>query len=67
MTPIGRSPSHTRGLLAGAMVALLICSGCQAWQSQVAVPGLGVSSKERQIVKQAKRDPFPSPAEVGMK
>jgi len=47
----------------------LICAtaGCQAWQSTLGATGLGFSNGERQIVKQAKNDPFPTPDQVGMK
>lgn len=41
-------------------------AGCQSWQSSSGLPGLSFSKVERQIVKQAKNDPFPSPKQVGM-
>jgi hypothetical protein len=52
-----------------ALGTLLISglAGCQSWQSKVGIPSLGFSQGERQIVKQAKNDPFPSPNQVGMK
>ena len=45
---------------------LFALAGCQSWQSSTGIPGLGFSKVERQIVKQAKNDPFPSPKQVGM-
>jgi len=44
---------------------LFASSGCQSWRS-AAVPGLSSKQGERQILKQAKQDPFPSPSDVGM-
>ena len=45
---------------------IFVLAGCQTWQSSPGLPGLGFSKVERQIVKQAKNDPFPSPKQVGM-
>jgi|GEM_PF-6411779 len=52
---------------------IFVLAGCQSWQSSPGLPGLGFSKPglsfskvERQIVKQAKNDPFPSPKQVGM-
>jgi len=49
-----------------AMLLVCVFTGCQAWQSSSALPGLLVSKAERQAVDQAKNDPFPSPSDVGM-
>ncbi len=48
------------------VVLTFALAGCQSWQSSTGIPGLGFSKVERQIVKQAKNDPFPSPKQVGM-
>ena len=48
-------------------VWLLACSGCQTWQSSSALPGLAAGQGERQVLREAKNDPFPSPSEVGMR
>jgi hypothetical protein len=48
------------------VVLISALAGCQSWQSSTGIPGLGASKVERQIVKQAKNDPFPSPDQVGM-
>ena len=60
---------HGTKLLRLALGITLICAlaGCQVWQSNLGAAGLGFSQGERQIVKQAKNDPFPSPDQVGMK
>jgi hypothetical protein len=47
-------------------VSLLSILGCQTWSSSAGMPGLGKWQKERQIVKQAQNDPFPTPEQVGM-
>ncbi len=59
----------TRWLCAASLLGrcLLAGSGCQTWQSSLAIPGLGSSQGEREILRQAKNDPFPSPIDVGMK
>lgn len=46
---------------------LVVSSGCQTWRSSAALPG-GVSAKknQREVLKNAKKDPFPSPSDVGM-
>lgn len=46
---------------------LLVSTGCQTWRSAAVIPGLSSTSGERAILTQAKNDPFPSPADVGMK
>ncbi len=46
---------------------LIASSGCQAWQSSSAISGLGSKQGERQVLREAKNDPFPSPSDVGMK
>ena len=55
---------HVR--IAAALACLTLLAGCQTWQPSPGLPGLGFSKVERQIVKQAKNDPFPSPKQVGM-
>jgi hypothetical protein len=52
-------------------VSLIACcslpvAGCQAWHHAAAIPGLGSTQGERQVLKQAKNDPFPSPSDVGL-
>lgn len=49
-----------------SVVLVSALAGCQSWQTSTGLPGLGASKVERQIVKQAKNDPFPSPNQVGM-
>lgn len=52
---------------AGVFVCCLASAvGCQSWRSSGAIPGLGSTKGERQVLKQAKHDPFPSPSDVGM-
>ncbi len=57
----------TRLRLALGISLILAMAGCQAWHSKLGAPGFGFSKGERQIVEQAKNDPFPSPDQVGMK
>ncbi len=45
---------------------IFVLAGCQTWQSSSGLPGWGFSKVERQIVKLAKNDPFPSPKQVGL-
>jgi len=45
----------------------LASSGCQTWHASSAIPGLKSKQGERQVLREAKNDPFPSPSEVGMK
>jgi hypothetical protein len=47
-------------------VCLIASNGCQSWQSSAALPGLVSGSGERQVLREAKNDPFPSPSEVGI-
>ena len=49
-----------------SITALWANIGCQAWQTHPWMPTMINSSGERQIVKQAKQDPFPSPSDVGI-
>ena len=49
-----------------ALALVAAFAGCQAWQSSTGIPVIGSSKGERQIVKQAKNDPFPSPDQVGL-
>lgn len=58
---------HYKLRLGWALAFVCTLAGCQPWHSQLGVSGLGLASGERKIVKQAQNDPFPSPAEVGMK
>jgi len=53
----------TTSLLGTVVIA---SSGCQSWHS-AAIPGLASKQGERQVLRQAKQDPFPSPSDVGMK
>ncbi len=46
---------------------LMAVCGCQTWQSSSAIPGMGSKQSERQVLREAKNDPFPSPSDVGMK
>ncbi len=46
-------------------ICLIASSGCQTWRSS-AIPGLGSKQGERQVLREAKNDPFPSPSDVGM-
>lgn len=45
---------------------LLMSSGCQTWRSSSALAGMGTKKGDKQTVKEAKNDPFPSPADVGL-
>ena len=47
------------------IVCLGLC-GCQSWQSGSALPGVGLSKKEKQIVNRVGDDPFPTPQQVGI-
>ena len=49
-------------LLTGLFLPAL--AGCQSWGS--ALPDLTTTKDERLAVQQAKNDPFPSPADVGL-
>jgi hypothetical protein len=62
-----RTMLRLRIRLAIALALIAALAGCQTWQSKMGVPGLSFSQGERQIVKQAKNDPFPSPDQVDMK
>ena len=48
-----------------AILMLSATTGCQSWNS--VLPNLTTSKGERQVVQQARNDPFPSPADVGLK
>lgn len=65
-------PKNTTTLESCSGRALLACcltilSGCQTWHTASAIPGLSANRGERQVLRQAKNDPFPSPSEVGIK
>ena len=62
-----RTMLRLRIRLAIALALIAALAGCQIWQPSPSVSGLGFSKGERQIVKQAKNDPFPTPDQVGMK
>ena len=49
-----------------ATATMVASSGCQALHSS-AIPGMSLESGDRQILRQAKQDPFPSPSDVGIK
>ena len=56
-----------RCLCAVAMlVSLTVTNGCQTWHSGSAISGLTAKASEREAIRQAKNDPFPSPSDVGM-
>ncbi len=55
------------GAVSGVGVLLIATTGCQTWRSSSVVPGVFAQKGERQILRQAKQDPFPSPSDVGMK
>ena len=55
-----------RLLIPFALVMLLSATGCQSWHTSAVLPGLIATKGERQVVKQARNDPFPSPRDVGM-
>ena len=46
---------------------LITSGGCQTWQSSSVLPGFTGKQGERQVLREARNDPFPSPADVGMK
>ena len=48
------------------IVGMGISGGCQTWQTSAVIPSFGATSGERQVVRQAKNDPFPSPRDVGI-
>lgn len=58
----------TTGLATTGLVVagLVVASGCQGLSSSALIPGLAESRRERQIVRQAESDPFPSPGDVGI-
>jgi hypothetical protein len=58
-----RARIHVAGWVLAA--SALACTGCQAF-APGAVPGAFAARDEKQIVKLAKNDPFPSPADVGL-
>jgi len=60
------SARKTRLDLLAIFAILWICAGCQSLDISSGLPGLSDSKNERQIVREAKHDPFPSPSDVGM-
>jgi len=48
------------------IILIAALAGCQSWHTSSGIPGMGASKVERQIIKQAKTDPFPSPDQVGI-
>ncbi len=65
---MSQDDKKTGGFLAATLLvcSALVVSGCQAWHSSAAIPGLTTTTGERKVLRQAKNDPFPSPADVGM-
>jgi hypothetical protein len=53
-------------LIFGCMTLVVVAAGCQGLSSPSLIPGLAESRRERQIVRQAENDPFPSPSDVGI-
>jgi hypothetical protein len=49
-----------------AALAAFACTGCQSF-APGGLPGAFASRDEKEIVKLAQHDPFPSPADVGLK
>ena len=41
--------------------------GCQSWHNSSALPSLQTSRAQQKILDNLENDPFPSPAEVGMR
>lgn len=60
-------PDAKRWLCAMSLLGAicLASTGCQTWRS-AAIPGMASKQGEREVLKQAKQDPFPSPSDVGM-
>lgn len=60
--------SWTQLFAVGVFVGnLVLASGCQTWRSSAALPGgVAVKKNQREVLKNAKKDPFPSPSDVGM-
>ena len=59
------SAARSRGAWLLLVVAAVACIGCQAVAPQD-WSGLKSAREEQKILKLAKRDPFPSPADVGL-
>lgn len=55
-----------RSSLSAVAVCVLMTAGCQTWKSSSAIPGMSAKKSEREALRQAKHDPFPSPSQVGM-
>jgi|GEM_PF-2801852 len=53
-------------LCCACLMLALATGGCQNLSSTSLIPGLAESRRERQIVRQAENDPFPTPSEVGI-
>ena len=56
-----------RCLSYGCLLLLAASAGCQSLSSSGMMPGLAEAKREKQIVRLATNDPFPSPSDVGLK
>jgi hypothetical protein len=65
--PSKEMPKANRTILWSLAVGLMSIVGCQTWNSSTGLPGLGKWQQERQVVKLAQNDPFPTPEQVGLK
>jgi hypothetical protein len=55
------------GIISGTLLGALslTASGCQGLNGVALVPGMKQAKQERQILRQAKNDPFATPDDVG--
>jgi hypothetical protein len=60
-------PTVARWLSCSCLTLCIAAGGCQALSNSSLVPGMEESRRERQIVRQAEYDPFPSPGDVGIR
>ncbi len=57
----------SRCLYLGCLLLFAASSGCQSLSNSGLLPGLAEAKREKQIVRLAENDPFPSPSDVGLK
>ncbi len=61
-------PKYSQSAIIAALLSafVMLNSGCAMWRSASAIPRLSSKQGEREVLEQAKNDPFPSPADVGL-
>ncbi len=59
---------YPQRVLVAALLSVFITFsvGCAMWRSASAIPHISSKQGEREVLEQAKNDPFPSPADVGL-